>query len=340
MIKGAEGQPTALRSTAGAALPYSRSDAKTWAKERLRGFYECPMAPLTADFEIDVKGTHELADIYAEWGIPGVVVGGNNSEGWNMPYSKWAELHRVWSEAARGRFDLWTILLDPSVQVCLEKVELVRSLGFIGAEVVNPVVQLVSDQDIFEFFEYLTDHTDLAIMLYRTRTSGRIMDLELIRRLSNIDSIVGVKEGSLQLWDFARLQRLCHPDFIVSTPGEEIFLEYLRRGGQHLMWAGPFYSIYGKYRTLFKEYFDAACAGDWLTAAAASDRLEPVREIWDEVLVQRVQRTGSYASSTAWMKAWFEAVGLPAGPPLPPLRQLSAHDRETFYDRLETAGVI
>jgi 4-hydroxy-tetrahydrodipicolinate synthase len=73
--------------------------------------------------------------------------------------------------------DLWTIILDPSVHQALEKMELVEKLGFSGAEVINPVVQLRSDEEIYDYFKYMTDHSDLAIFLYRTAVSGKLMSL-------------------------------------------------------------------------------------------------------------------------------------------------------------------
>ena len=85
------------------ALPYSKTSAKAWASEHVRGFYEAPITPFTDDFVIDVDAVRTLADTYVEWGIPALVVGGNVSEGWNMTPAEWERLHTVWAEAVDGR---------------------------------------------------------------------------------------------------------------------------------------------------------------------------------------------------------------------------------------------
>lgn len=52
------------------------------------------------------------------------------------------------AEANAGRMDLWTIILDPSPRQALERMKFVEQLGYTGAEIINPVVQLKSDDEI------------------------------------------------------------------------------------------------------------------------------------------------------------------------------------------------
>src|SRR3970282_352806 len=107
-------------------------------------------------------------------GIPGLVVGGFLAEGWNMTTGEWRRYHEVMADAVAGRMDLWTIILESSPRRALEQMQFVESLGYTGAEVMNPAVQLKSDDEIFDYFKFLTDHTHLAVFLYRTYLAGNL----------------------------------------------------------------------------------------------------------------------------------------------------------------------
>ena len=52
------------------------SVARAWAAENLRGFYMCPVTPLSEDFELDEEGLRHNIDALAEMGCAGLVVGG------------------------------------------------------------------------------------------------------------------------------------------------------------------------------------------------------------------------------------------------------------------------
>lgn len=325
--------------TRSATLPYTRAGAKAWAKQHVRGFYEAPITPFTPDFEIDEPAVRQIADQYVDWGVPVVCVGGNVSEGWNMTPTQWAQLHEIWADAVAGRMDLWTILLDPSLAVCQEKLAFVGQLGYTGAEVMNPVAYLVSDDDVYGFFEQLSASSNLALFLYRTPVTKVMMSIPLVQRLAGLDTVIGVKEGSLNHGEADELQRVCPDDFIVCYPVERHYLDHVRKGGQ-VLWATFFLTVYGKQRDLLREYVRLAEEGRYEEARVVSDRLDPARKLIDEVIGNFVKKTGSYARSIARIKVWFEAVGLPGGPVLPPVAQVSAAERDALAQRFHEVGVV
>jgi len=321
------------------ALPYSKTSAKAWASEHVRGFYEAPITPFTDDFVIDVDAVRTLADTYVEWGIPALVVGGNVSEGWNMTPAEWERLHTVWAEAVDGRLDLWTIILDPSPRVAAARMGFLEDLGYVGAEVMNPIGYLVTENETYDYFSYLDDHANLAIWLYRTPVTKVMMSLDLVRRLSDIDLVVGIKEGSLIDGDADELMGSCADDFTVSYPVERYYLDHVKNGGQ-VMWATFFYTVYGKKRDVLRDSVALALDGRHEEAAALSAQLDPARDLIDRVIGNRVKKLGSHAGSIAMIKAWFEAVGLPGGPVLPPLAQVTEEEREELHADLHSAQLI
>jgi 4-hydroxy-tetrahydrodipicolinate synthase len=320
-------------------LEFTPSEAKSWAVKNLKGFYECPITPINPDFTLDEAGIRENIEAYVDMGIPGLVVGGNVAEGWNLKLSDWMRYHEIIADANKGRVKLWTIILDHSVHQALEKLGRLEALGFEGAEVMNPPFQLKSDDEIYDYFKYLTDHSGMAVMLYRTPVSGKTMSIELMKRVCDLDTVVGMKQGSLVQGDTLRVRNALRKDLVVSEPIEYFLLDDIRLGGQ-VMWANFNYIAFGKLRHHMKAYFDLAMAGDFDAAREKWLLVRAPSALFEEIMVTWVINTGSYASAIPYMKAWFEAVGLKAGTILPPVHPITDERREWLHGRLREAGVI
>ncbi len=320
-------------------MQYTRDTAKQWAQETIKDFYMCPVSPITNDLKFDEKGLRENMDAFVEMGINGLVVGGFISECWNVTLSDWMRYHEIVADANNGRMDLWSIILDPSVHQALEKMAFVEKLGFSGVEVINPVVQLRTDDEVFNFFKYLTDHSDLAVCLYRTPVSGKVLGWELMERLVDLDTVVAVKQGVMVRAETLKLRSILRDDFIVSDPFESFFLDDLRHGGQ-VIFGELSYILYGEKRHLMREYMDLAKSGQWEEAYAKWDALTPIREYYNDVFLWDIAKTATYASALANMKIWFEAIGLKAGPILPPVEQPTEQRKIEIFENLEALGVV
>ncbi|HTW89064.1 MAG TPA: dihydrodipicolinate synthase family protein [Candidatus Binataceae bacterium] len=319
-------------------MDFDRKNAKKWANRQIRDLYMCPLTPIGKDLAFDESGIRENIDKYVEIGLNGLVVGGFISECWNVKLSDWMRFHELVAEANRGRMDLWTIILDPSVHQALEKMAFVEKLGFSGAEVINPVVQLRTDDEIFDYFKYMTDRSGLAVCLYRTPVSGKVLGFELMERLSNIDTVIGVKQGNLNRAETLKLRRALRPDFIVSDPSEYFYLDDLRHGGQ-VIWGELSYILYGKKRHLMRAYMDLARAGKWEEAYQKWAELTPARQLFEDIFIWEIVRTATYAGAIGSLKIWYEAIGLKAGQMLPPVRNFPRDKAEALVAKLHEIGV-
>ncbi|MBC6427708.1 MAG: dihydrodipicolinate synthase family protein [Cellvibrionales bacterium] len=322
-------------------LPYTRSNIRQWARETLRGIFEAPMTPITADFQLDEAGIHHNIEKYLDLGVEGLVTGGNLSEGWNMTPDEWKRCHAVYAEAARGKAELFTIILDSSPRIAVEKLNYVQSLGFTGAEIMNPPFGLVTEQDGIDYFKYISDHSDMAIVVYRSPSSGRLLSHATIAEIMKLPTVVGMKQGSLRA-ETVYLREVCPEDSLVMQPLEWDFMHDLWRGGVPCMFANYVYTIYGKKREMLRSYMNDAVAGNWKRGWDTFHALRPVQVAIDKSHSTSldIDQVGSYVRANTIVKAWFEAVGFKAGPPLPPLQQVSAAVREQVQQTAREIGVI
>lgn len=318
---------------------FDRKDAKSWARQNVRGFYFAPITPTTDNFEIDEEGLRENIDAYIDMGVDGLVVGGFAAETWNMLPEKWFAYHELVADAVKGRTDLWSIVLDPCAELCVKKFQHIEKLGFTGAELMNPMTQLRADDEIYDFFKYVTDRTDCAICLYRTPVSGKVMGIDLMKRLADIDTVVCTKQGNLNRQESLWLRRELRDDFIVSDPLEHFFLDDLRQGGQ-VLFAEFSYVIYGKKRSVLRSYLNNALAGRWEQAHAEWESLRPIWYLYEEEFMLPLTRTASYAGLISVIKTWHEALGLNAGPMIPPVRNIAPEAKARIIGRIQELGLV
>lgn len=317
------------------------SDARAWAAEHLRGFYMCPVTPLSESFELDEEGLRYNIDAFVEMGCTGLVVGGFFAEGWNMTLAEWKRYHEVVADATAGRIPLFTIILDSSAYQAIEKMRYVESLGFIGAEVMNPSVQLKTDDDVVSYFDLVAPATGLALVLYRTPVSGFVYSHDAVARIAEHPNVIGIKNGTLSWVDSIALRRRVGDQLVISEPNERYWAYDAALFGGRVLYGELSLLLYGKWRQELHTYSELALAGDLAGALPLAAELDCVRQIYDEVLIGRIAATGSYVAAMPYIKAWFEMLGLRAGPVRPPVTtRLSGPEREQLAQKLTNAGVL
>lgn len=321
------------------AVPYTKREAKSWAQKNLLGFHDAPLTPFTKDGKIDEAGIRSNVERFIDMGLDGIVVGGFIAEAWNLKLSDWLRYSEIYADAVKGRIKLSTIILDPSVHQAIEKVNFCEKLGYDAAEIMNPSVQLKTDDEIFSFYKYINDHTNLAVILYRTPVSGTVLSMDLMERLSNLDLLVGVKQGSLKRADSLKLRRDIRDDFFISDPPEYNYYEDLRLGYPISSWAAFHYTVYGNKRKVIKEYIQAAGKGDWETVHAKWTGLRDVNAFVDNLTIWEVAKTFTYASAFSILKPWYDNIGLVGGHTLAPIQDVSAERREWLTGKMKSLGI-
>ncbi|MDF1817720.1 MAG: dihydrodipicolinate synthase family protein [Immundisolibacteraceae bacterium] len=319
-------------------MHYTRSEAKKWANDTLKGFFLCPVTPVNNDFNFDEEGMRANVESFIEMGVDGLVVGGFIAECWNATLDEWYRYHEVMAEAVNGRIPIFSIILDPSAYQAVEKMQRLEAMGFDGVEVINPVVQLRTDDEIFDWFKFVTDRSDMAVMLYRTPVSGKVLGWDLMNRLADLETVVGTKQGVVSRAESLKLRHIMRDDFVLSDPLEPVFLDDLRHGGQ-VVFGELSFILYGKKRHLVTEYRALAAQGKWEEAYQVSEQLAGVRDFYGDVFLWDVVQTFTYASALASMKVWFEEIGLKAGPIRPPVAQASDELRQRIKSTLKELGV-
>jgi 4-hydroxy-tetrahydrodipicolinate synthase len=183
--------------------------------------------------------------------------------------------------------------------------------------VINPVIQLRSDADLYGYYKYLNDHSPLGIVLYQTPTAGVVLNHGLLDRLADLEMVVGIKNGLSNPADSIALRKLCGDRMVVTEPMESFYLWDSIVHGAQCIFGTLEVIMYGRKRHRFFELVKLANAGRFDEALPIYRELEPMRDLLAEVFMTPLVTRNTYA--LAPIKYWMELLGFRMGVCRPPL---------------------
>ena len=320
-------------------LPYTRSEAKAWGRETLEGFINVFPTPFGADYEIDHGALRRNLESLSEIGLNGFLSGGVVAEGWNFTPTEWMAYSETVADTLRGKTPhLASVILDPSPYTAIEKINRLTDLGFNAMEVITPIFSLRHDDLVYEYFRMLSEGTDTALLLYNTPASGKILSHDLIDRISDLETIVGMKHGLDSVADAARLRARVGDRMVVSNPIPRYWAIDLASYGGQLSYGGLELTFAGKRRPDLLEYTELAKAGKVTEAFAIERDFMPIFDLLEKYLVISVIQKGIYDMAAA--KVWFGLLGLETSGPRPPAPGTTQAEADELRSVLTQAGVI
>ncbi|MEL0081709.1 MAG: dihydrodipicolinate synthase family protein [Gammaproteobacteria bacterium] len=318
---------------------YTPSEAKQWARENIVNCTNAPTTPFNDDFSLDKKGLAYNVNKFAEVGLYGLMTGGNMAEAWNMTPTEWYEYTEVCAQANNGRMMLTSVVLDPSPFTVVEKAHVLDGHGYDIIEVINPVLQLRSDDDIYGYFKYLNDNQPLAIALYNTATAGVVLNHGLVNRLADLEKVVAIKNGIGNPADTIAMRKMCGDRIVVTEPNEAFYLWDAAAHGAQAIYGTLEVIMYGEKREKMFKVMELAQAGRVDEAIPIFQELEPLRDLLGEVFMAPLFGRNVY--NLAPIKYWMELLGYKMGVCRPPLAaHASEQDKARIREVLLQEGVI
>ncbi len=318
---------------------YTPSEAKQWARENIVNCTNAPTTPFKEDFSLDKEALAFNVNRYAEVGLYGLMTGGNMAEAWNMTPSEWYEYTEVCAKAADGRMMLTSVILDPSPFTVVEKANRLDELGYDIIEVINPVLQLRSDDDIYGYFKYLNDNQPLAIALYNTATAGIVLNHGLVNRLADLEKVVAIKNGIGNPADSIAMRKMCGDRIVVTEPNEAFYLWDAAAHGAQAVYGTLEVIMFGNQRDKMFKVMELAQQGKVDEALPIYKELEPLRDLLGEVFMAPLFGRNVY--NLAPIKYWMELLGYKMGVCRPPLAaRADEKDKARIREVLLQVGAI
>jgi 4-hydroxy-tetrahydrodipicolinate synthase len=200
----------------------------------LRGIVPPLITPLLDHDSLDVAGLERLIEHILAGGVHGLFILGTSGEAPALSYRLRREvIQRVCGQVA-GRVPVLVGITDTAL---VEAVALAQHAAAAGAQAVvtaAPYYLPFSQDELAQFVEQLTEELPLPLFLYNYPQLTKVwFEPAILRRLAQIERIVGIKDssGDLDYFDSLLTLKKERPDWAVLVGPEHLLLETLRRGG-------------------------------------------------------------------------------------------------------------
>ncbi|WP_207483951.1 dihydrodipicolinate synthase family protein [Arenibaculum pallidiluteum] len=316
-------------------MKYRRTDAKDYARERLRGIWAAALTPFEEEgLALDEAGfLRNMAHWTRDLGIDGLFIAGKQGEFFSMSVAERKRCFELAVEACAGRAGTIMSCSDQNMDTVLELGRHAQAVGADFIVVHAPVLHFVHAQDemLYEYYRHLSERLEIGIALWSHPDSGYLMSPQLCARIAELPNIVAIKY-SVPRPMYAELTRLAGDRLIVSTASEEEWLDnILELGWQVYLCSSPPYLLQTEGDRRMREYTDLAFRGEAARARAVRDSLDPVR--------RALKATRPADKPQAHQKYWQELLGQAGGPVRRPMLGLTEAERAATREAFETCGL-
>ncbi len=273
--------------------------------KNLRGVIPPIITPVDSNENVDEGGLKRVINHVLDGGVHGVFVLGSNGEFYALDFENQKRAVEITVSQVNGRVPVYAGASAITTRGCIRLARMAEEAGADALTVLTPMFINPSETELFNHFKTIAASTILPILLYNNpdKTTNNI-SVKLLKRLAEIDNIVGIKNTSL---DFAQTVQYIYEtrhleNFKVLAGSDYFIYATLAYGG-----AGCVAGTANVAPALVVDIYNKFEAGDHAGALAAQYQLVPLRN------------TYGYGSFPVVMKDCLNLMGLRVGDPVKPI---------------------
>ncbi len=191
------------------------------------------VTPFRRDGSLDESALRALVKRQIEAGIDFLVPCGTTGESPTLTHEEHVRVVQITVELAKGKVP---VLAGAGGYNTAEVIALARELAEIGADgilSVTPYYNKPTQEGLFQHFRAIAEAVPLPFILYSVQgRTGVNIEPATVKRLAQIENIVGIKEASGNVSQMAAILNLVPDNFIVLSGDDAITLPLIALGGR------------------------------------------------------------------------------------------------------------
>jgi len=274
--------------------------------------------------KFDEKVMADLIEFHIANGTQGIVPCGTTGESATLTAEEHERVVAVTVEVVNKRIHVIAGTGSNSTDEAITFTKHAKAVGADGALLITPYYNKPTQEGLFRHFEAVAKAVDLPQILYNIpgRTSVNMLPATTAR-LSQISTIVGIKEGSGSLQQVSEIIHLSKPGFLVLSGDDPLTLPMMALGGK-----GVITVTANVAPTDMAQMVSAALKGDYEHARAIHYKLTP---LFSALFLET--NPIPVKAALAMMGKMSEEVRLP-------LTSLADEYRPPLREALQQAGVL
>jgi 4-hydroxy-tetrahydrodipicolinate synthase len=194
------------------------------------------ITPFRKDGSVDETGIRRLVKRQVESGIHFVSPCGTTGEAPTLSFREKLRVVELVVDEVAGRVP---VLAGAGGYDTRETIELARELerlGVSGILSVTPYYNKPTQEGLFQHYKAIAESTALPIVLYNVPgRTGVNLEVKTVARLSELPTIVGVKEASGNVVQMSEIHVACREDFLLLGGDDPLTVAVMAVGGRGLI---------------------------------------------------------------------------------------------------------
>ena len=292
--------------------------------ERANGIIAASITPTDKHDAVNEPLARKLINFILDGGVQGIFAGGSAGEGYALEHDEKIRVAEITVDETNGRVPIFMGASGNTTRGAIKLAQAAETLAVDAITVMPPPFSNCSQDELFIHFKTIAEATRLPVLLYSlpARTVG--LSAELVKRLSAVDNILGIKDSSGDLSLMVSYIQSTPKDFKVWVGCDTLILAALVYGA-----AGAVAASASVVPDLVVSIYEHYKKGDLAKALEAQYRLAPLR---------RMFTLGS--TNTAMLKAAANLLELEVGDPIAPVHKLSEEKSEQLRAILLEQGLL
>ena len=241
------------------------------ARERLKGSMPALITPFR-DGKVDEAAFRKFVAWQIEQGSHGLVPVGTTGESATLSHEEHRRVVEICVEEAKGRVP---VIAGAGSNSTTEAISLTRHAKQVGADAVlsvTPYYNKPTQEGLYQHFKAVNDAMGIPIIIYNIPPRSVIdMSVETMKRLSELENIVGVKDATGDVGRVSKQRHAMGADFIQLSGEDMTALAHMAAGGHGCI------SVTANIAPAqCAELMEAVLKGDYSAALHLQDRLIPL----------------------------------------------------------------
>jgi 4-hydroxy-tetrahydrodipicolinate synthase len=281
--------------------------------------------PMRDDEELDLPRLRWFLDHLIASGVHGVFVLGTNSEFYALDEREKQEVVATAVAHVNGRVPVYAGTGAETTREAVRLTKMAEREGADGVSVITPYFVSPTQQEIYDHYRRVAEHTKLPVILYNnpSMTGGVKIDVDTVARLAEVPNVLAMKDSSGDLQNTNECVRAVPERFAVLMGRDTLIVPALLFGAK-----GAVPATGNVAPALLAEIYNRFRAGDLEGAKAAQLRLNPLRLAL------------GLCTPPGAVKAALAVLGTPIGPCRAPVSGLVPDKLPKMRAALAAAGLL
>ena len=301
------------------------------AKAKFSGPMVSVATPFTPDYDLDLDALQGNISFMVERGLregQGVLLvaaAGGEFPMLNMQERK--DVIKASVEAAEGAVPIAASIQFNGTREVIDLANAGLEDGLALGQLSSPYYYPPPDEDIYTFYRDVSEASDLPIMIYNNWWNTLNMNVEMVARLAELETIVALKWSAPSFTQYTQgLHRFADRFAIIDNENQLVW--------PHMMGAVGFITHVGNFWPEYTiEIWDLLRQRNYDGVIPKLAAFQWHWQKWVGKVVQETEGEGPF------IKAAMDEARLKAGPPRPPGRSVSQELREELRQLFDDAGV-